>query len=391
MAMFDNLLGRKAVAQGTVIALDQLAEQIQFCAISGDQSALQLNTANYRPRIFDQDFFDRLSRQIRSQQEKNPGMDLSKASLILPDQLFLLDMVSIPIIHKKAMQHSLSLAIETVYKNADELSLMTYSVQQTKQTATFALSGARRDLLEKCRQVFADNGIAVTGITYASSAMCNGAFALNPKLRNDTFLLLDIKENYARFAFVVRGVTMGYYDLPFGHGMLYKSRMAAEDVLFDNRAGELLVLNARERARAKQLTMEGTFGVGSDEESELTYETAADGSVRRSARKLPKFMQRPTPQSRNEFVYENFRIFIKWALDLINNNQSIVSLAKLDKVVVNLPAEYNFLFDMVNDDKEEHGVTFVPMMAEGEQSPFAENLELYGGFFLGQYNAANTF
>lgn len=391
MAMFDNLLGRKTVTQGAVVAIDQLAENIQFCNMSGDQSALQLNTANYRPRIFDQDFYDRLSRQIRSQQEKNPGLDLSKVSLILPDQLFLLDMVSIPIIHKKAMQHSLSLAIETVYKNADELSLMTYSVQQTKQTATFALSGARRDLLEKCRQVFADNGITVTGITYASSAMCNGAFALNPKLRNDTFLLLDIKENYARFAFVVRGVTMGYYDLPFGHGMLYKSRMAAEDMLFDNRAGELLVLNARERARAKQLTMEGTFAAGSDEESEPTYETAADGSVRRSARKLPKFMQRPTPQSRNEFVYENFRIFIKWALDLINNNQSIVSLSKLDKVVVNLPAEYNFLFDMVNDDKEEHGVTFVPMMAEGEQSPFTENLELYGGFFLGQYNAANTF
>lgn len=391
MAMFDNLLGKKAVAQGAVIAIDQLAENIQFCAMNQDQSALQLATANYRPRTFDQDFYDRLSRSVRGQLEKNPGMDLSKASLILPDHLFLLDMVSIPVIHKKAMQHSLSLAIETIYKNADELSLMTYSVQQTKQTATFGLAGARRELLEKTRQVFADNGINITGVTYASSAMTNGAFVLNPKLRNETFLLMDVKENYARFAFVVRGVTMGYYDLPFGHDMLYKSRMASEDMLFDHRAGELLVLNAKERARAKQLTMEGTFGVGTEEEDAPTYETAADGTVRRSARKLPKFMQRPTPQSRNEFVYENFRIFVKWALDLINNNQSIVSLSKLEKVVVNMPAEYNFLFDMVNDDKEEHGVTFVPMMAEGDTSPFAENLELYGGFFLGQYNAANTF
>lgn len=390
--MLDNKRGRKGTVQGAVIAVEPLSETINFCTMNSDHGALLTNSANYKPRAFDQEFYDRLAKVIKQQQEKNPNMNLQKAAVILPDQLFLLDMVSVPMIHRKAMQHSLSLAIESIYKNAGDLTLMTYSVQQTKQAATFGLVGARRDILDEVRKTFTDNGVNVTGVTFASNAMVNGAFALNPKLKGDTFLLLDIKEDYSRFAFVVRGVTMGYYDLPFGHGMLYRSRVASEDMLFDHRAGELLVLNAKERARAKQLTMEGASNTEQADGEGVTYEEAgSDGTMRKSARKLPKFMQRPTPQSREEYVYENFRIFVKWALDLIANNQSIASLAKLDTVFVNMPTEYNYLFEVINHKRDEHGVTFAPLLPEGTEVTIAENLELYGGFFLGQYNEANTF
>ena len=390
MPMFDNMFGGKSVAQGAVIAIEPLSETIHFCTATGDQRAMKTSSANYKPRAFDQEFYDRLTKIVKQQREKKPKMDLQKAAVILPDQLFLLDMVSVPMIHRKAMQHSLSLAIESVYKNAEDLSLVTYAVQQNKQVATFGLAGARRDLLDQVRQTFADSGVAVTGITFASNAMVNGAFALNPKLKGDTFLLLDIKENYSRFAFVVRGCTMGYYDLPFGHEMLYKSRLAEEDMLFDHRAGELLVLNAKERARAKQLTMEGEIPSGQTGE-ETTTSQGRDGTLRKVPRKLPKFMQRPVPQSQDDYLYENFRIFIKWALDLIGNNRDIVSLDKLDTVYVNMPAEYHFLFDVVNKKRESHGVTFAPLLSNGIEMTTAKNLELYGGFFLGQYNEANTF
>jgi hypothetical protein len=388
--MFDNMFGGKSVAQGAVIAIEPLSETIHFCTATGDQRAMKTSSANYKPRAFDQEFYDRLTKIVKQQREKKPKMDLQKAAVILPDQLFLLDMVSVPMIHRKAMQHSLSLAIESVYKNAEDLSLVTYAVQQNKQVATFGLAGARRDLLDQVRQTFADSGVAVTGITFASNAMVNGAFALNPKLKGDTFLLLDIKENYSRFAFVVRGCTMGYYDLPFGYEMLYKSRLAEEDMLFDHRAGELLVLNAKERARAKQLTMEGEIPSGQTGE-ETTTSQGRDGTLRKVPRKLPKFMQRPVPQSQDDYLYENFRIFIKWALDLIGNNRDIVSLDKLDTVYVNMPAEYSFLFDVVNKRRESHGVTFAPLLSNGIEMTTAKNLELYGGFFLGQYNEANTF
>ena len=388
--MFENILGKKLMAQGSVVSIDPLSQNILFAAVNREQNALTAKSASYRPRAYDREFYDVLAKHIRQQRENYPNMDLQKASLVLPDQLFLLDMISIPMIHRKAMQHSLSLAVESIYKNADDLDLVTYTVQQTKQAATFGLAGVRRDLLEDVKLVFADNGITVTGVTFASNAMVNGAFALNSKLRGETFLLLDIKEHYSRFAFVVRGCTMGYFDLPFGHGILYESRLAAENKLFDHRAGELLVLNAKERARAKQLTMEDVVPNVLSEDG-LAEESVPEDIYRRGGRRLPKYMLRPLPETAEGYVYENFRIFIKWALELINNNPSIVALAKLDKVYVNLPQQYNFLFDVINHDRAEQGVTFAPLVAEPTEITFTENLELYGGLFLDQFNEANTF
>lgn len=391
--MAINFRASKANVRGSVISIDPLSKTIQFCTANEAGDDLSISIANYKDRAFDTEQLDRIGKTVKAQLEKNPETDISRSSLILPDRLFMLDMVNIPVIHRKAMQHSLSLAIESIYNNAGDLNLMTYGVQQTKQTATYGLVGIRRDLLENINNTFAQNGVTATGVTFASNAMVNGAMALNSKLRGETFMLLDIKGEYARYAIVVRGCTMGYYDLPFGYSMMYKSRIASEDMLFDHRAGELLVLNAKEKARAKQLTMEGSFApeAANGEEGTPTYEIAPDGTLSKNGRKLPKFMQRPIPRTKEEFIYDNFRIFIKWALDLINNNRETVSLAKLDTVYINMPSEYRFLFDIVNKKHEGRGINFVPLMPEDSDSALSANLELYGGFFLNKYNEANTF
>lgn len=391
--MAINFRASKANVRGSVISIDPLSKTIQFCTANEAGDDLSISIANYKDRAFDTEQLDRIGKTVKAQLEKNPETDITRSSLILPDRLFMLDMVNIPVIHRKAMQHSLSLAIESIYNNAGDLNLMTYGVQQTKQTATYGLVGIRRDLLENINNTFAQNGVTAAGITFASNAMVNGAMALNSKLRGETFMLLDIKGEYARYAIVVRGCTMGYYDLPFGYSMMYKSRITSEDMLFDHRAGELLVLNAKEKARAKELTMEGSFAPESanGEEGTPTYEIAQDGTLSKNGRKLPKFMQRPIPKTKEEFIYDNFRIFIKWALDLINNNRETVSLAKLDTVYINMPSEYRFLFDTVNKKHEGRGISFAPLMPEDSDSALSANLELYGGFFLNKYNEANTF
>ncbi len=391
--MAINFRAAKTSVRGSVISIDPLSKTIQFCAANEAGDDLSISLANYKDRAFDTEALDRIGKTVKSQLEKNPETDFSRASLILPDRLFMLDMVNIPVIHRKAMQHSLSLAIESVYNNAGDLNLMTYGVQQTKQTATYGLVGIRRDVMENISNAFVQNGVGVSGVTFASNATVNGAMALNSKLRGETFLLVDIKSEYTRYAIVVRGCTMGYFDLPFGYSMMYKSRIASEDMLFDHRAGELLVLNAKERARAKQLTMEGSYAPEGEngEDGTPTYEIAADGTLSKNGRKLPKFMQRPVPKTKEEFMYDNFRIFIKWALDLITNNRETVSLAKLDTVYINMPSEYRFLFDVLNQKHEGRGLNFVPLMPEDSDSVLSANLDLYGGFFLGKFNEANTF
>jgi hypothetical protein len=367
--------GNKGMLGGTVVSVDPLTQTIQFAFSNEEGSALVTDSVSYEARAYDKEFFDKLGEAVKQQIEKTPAMDLQKVSLLLPDQLFLIDTITVPVIHRKAMQQSLSIAVEAVYKNAEELNLMTYSVQQNKQAVTFGLVGARNDVLTMARDTFDNAEAPVNAITFASNAMVDGAMALNAKLKSDTFLLLDIKKDCARFAFVVRGCTMGYYDLPFGYSVMHESHVVAEDTLYDHPAAELTVQDSIQKARA-----------ATDEARQPSgQEIAHDG------KKRPRFMQRPTPQSREEYIYENFRVFLKWTLELINNNRDITSLAKIDTVYINMPDQYRFLFDVVNRKHEGRGLTFAPLLSEDGQGSFAENLELYGGFFLDRYNQANTF
>lgn len=376
---------------GTVIAVDDQTQTVKFCSAAEDGSSVSASSVSFNASALDKEFFEMLGELVKQEIEKNPKLDMQKVSLILPDRLFLLDTVSVPVIHRKAMQQSLSLAVEAVYKNAEDLSLMTYTIQQNKQTATFGLVGVRRETLGFANDALHDAGAPVSAITYSASAMSTAAMALNGKLKNDTFLLVDIKNGVTRFAFVVRGVTMGYYELPFGHEVMNTSRVTSEDSLFDNRAGKLLVLNAKEKAKAKQLTVETPVVYVHDEEDAEAFELPSEHEIRKSGRRLPKFMQRPIPESEEGFIYENFRVFLKWSLELINNNRDIVSLSKLDTVYVNMPKQYNFLFDVVNKKHTGRGITFAPLLDDDCDASISENLELYGGFHIGRFNEANTF
>jgi hypothetical protein len=249
----------------------------------------------------------------------------------------------------------------------------------------------------------------VSNITFSANSAADAAFVLNPKLKNSSFVLLDIKERTARYSIVVKGRTLGYYSLPFGYSVISKTRMISEDLLFDHSPAELLVLNAKEKALAKQLTVGEEIAaiesevVGENVEqtdAENAFEASEDASFearysmgysKKVARKLPKFMLRENPSSREGYAYENFRIFMKWTLDLIANNALLANLGSIDTVFVNMPADNDFLYDMANQEQEEHKVKFLPLLDSQDQEIVVRNLDLVGGFYVKQYNKINNF
>lgn len=393
--MFDSALS-------AVISVDTDSQTIHFYADVPGSAPSHL-AADYNSRPFDDGFFQKLDRILKSYRQKNPAISLAKVSFVLPDHVFLTDTVNVPALGKKAMESSLNLAVGAIYKNKDDLKLHTFPLTQNKQIATFGLVGVRKDLLSRLNSVCEANQVGIQNITFAANAMVNGAFALNAKLKNSTFLLLDIKETAARLAFVNKGRTVGSYSLPFGYSMLYKTHLAAEDLLFDHTSGELLVLNEKERAKAKQLTLSGEE-VPVDEAAQNMEniirpsakvegsETYTDG--KRTGRKLPKFMLRDTPTDQDGFVFENFRIFMKWTLDLIAGNPDITAQGAIDTVYVNLPRSFNFLYDMINAEADENKVKFAPLMTGasfGILTAYARDLELFGGFHVRQFNKINNF
>jgi hypothetical protein len=68
-----------------------------------------------------------------------------------------------------------------------------------------------------------------------------------------------------------------------------------------------------------------------------------------------------------------------------------MNLGAVDTVYVNMPADNAFLFPMINAEIEENKLKFMPLIESGNQDIVTENLELFGGFYVKQYNKINNF
>ncbi len=370
----------------TVIYVDTQKEMIRFYVENMNRRHVQLET-EYRGRPFGDDFYEKLNEALKSFKQKNRTA-ASKVVFVLPDHLFLMDTINVPALGKKAMENAVEVGIGAIYKNRRDLEYSIYPLSQTKQFATFGMTGIRREILEKLDKMCDSYQISMQGVTFATNAMACGAMNFNAKLRNGTCLLLDVQESTCRFAFINKGRVIGTYTLPFGDEMLYDARVGAEDALFDHSSAESMVRIARERAKAKAVTSisEGMGAIDSEE--------ALAGGRRTVRRTTAKLMQREAPTDREGFVYENFRIILKWTLSLLENNPTILAQGEIDTVYMNIDTRYDFLFDRINAKEQENGVKFVPVVTGNRQPSTAEalrELEIFGGLQLKQYGRVNTF
>lgn len=412
----------------TVVGIDTDREIIHV--YSKNKGKLSHVMHNYKARPFTSEFYGKLSAILAQHKQDHPDHNLQRVSVVVSDSAVLTDTINIPVISKKAMDNSLAASISNLYGNSSDLKFNRVLAAQVKQVATYAISAMRKEILVNIQKACGEQQVNVTNVTYAASAATNAAMTLSPRLKNASFILLDIKEESTRIIFVVKGKTLGVYPLPFGYKILYKTRISPEDLLFDHSTSELIVLNAKEKAKAKALTMadeeeivapaeedaEASSIVEEDDdwleilpprpkledeedeelEAELMAEEESESEFiskgrKKTPRKLPKFMLRPTPTNREDFMYENFRIFMKWTLESIASNPAIINLGAPEAVYVNMPDEYSFLYEKANLEVEDNGVRFVPMIIGEKKEIVVKNLELYGGFYTKQLNKFNNF
>lgn len=139
-----------------------------------------------------------------------------------------------------------------------------------------------------------------------------------------------------------------------------------------------------ENAQAKSEVKQEAKEVKTEEKPKVkTY-------VRRTKR-LPMFMMRPTPQTPEGFIAENFRLFVKRALLIKMQNEQTGTYPPPSYVLVNMPQKYAFVIDEINKETD-NGLDFVFFNPEKENNlHLTNNLELYGALFIANYNKNHNF
>ncbi len=377
------------------IAIDAHNSTFHFYSTpKGDGSSVKHVVKGYGGGHFDEAFFGKFKEAIKGYVAENPANGIRKAAVILPDSAVLTDTVKIPAMKGFGQtQKALEATLGGLFKNYQDLRITSSACAQNKQYVTYFIAAVKRQIVSSVYAACSENKVLADTLTFASNSAICGATAIDSKLKNKSYLFLDIKDTYSKFIFVANGKTVGSYFLPFGLEFLRKDSVVPEDMLFDHSYAEISVVNAREKAKSKRLSiLAPDAAIEEDEDSESTdgetsEQTAtADGFddrkvFRKKMRKLPKFMQREIPETAEGVLYENFRIFIKWALTLIRDNEKLTELGKPEFVCVNIPDDLAAVLNKVNEEEEENGIAFHAFRHGNADSAVTANLELYGGLF----------
>ncbi len=413
----------------TSIFIDTREHSLHYMVKNGP--SLTHDTKPYSSRNFDKEFYDQYILAVQEFMKIHTPAQSAYTTIVLPDSLIFTDTIPFPNMKGSSIKTTIESNLSGLLPNRSELRIQTNNAMTNKQFTVVTVTGVRDAIISDLKAGTTAARFVAGNFTFAAEATALAAVSLNNKVKSGAALLFDIKETFTRVVYLYKGEAVGFFSLPFGFSILEPTKIAAEDMLFDHSTAELAVLNARERAKAKALTVmdagamdvsdldsdeddaeatkigteddkksdddededEGLSDLFSakDEKPQKAAEVFVKVLPKKVARKLPKFMQRPTPTTEDGFLYENFRIFEKWALEFASGNERLATLGKPDNVFVNMPSEFYPILDVVNKKAKENGLKFHPLSTSQKDENMLRHLESYGGLLVARAKTHNVF
>ncbi len=399
-----------ALTNSSVVYIDPADKSIHY--YSDNTGRIIHDSVNYKGKNFDKDFFDKFSAALQEMLKKYTPSQASGSVILLPDSAVITDVMTFPTMKSSSLRSTVDAAVSGLFADKNSMVLQYECVNTTRQYASYCLTGVRKDIVADLRAAAATARFAANTVTFASEASARAVSVLGSKIKDTNYLLLDIKENFARITYIYKGMAVGFASLPFGYSVLQSKKVAAEDMLFNHSVAELAVLNAREKAKAKALSVmdngadiSGAMSGGSadDADEENPFAGTENLVVRRGeagmiktlpkkvARKLPKYMLRPTPNTGEGVRDENFRLFTKWVLCFLQGSDRLQVLGDCKTVYVNMPEELLGAIDAANQEKDENGIVFAPCLFDSKNTEVLQNLELYGALYATRGRNRNIF
>ena len=355
-------------ALNIAVGFDNVHKIVKFCRVRKlDFSACEVREYPYTQQFLSEEFLLEFKDICAKYIAEFPSSQQLACYLMLPDSMIAMDNVTLPQMKRDKLNHALNTELSKLYKNHKELQFKHYIISSDKQCVTFLLTIVKKHNLAELYRVLAENKFYAKGTTYQANCLVGGVLHLKSAYRKKSFLFLDIHSDYTNIAVCAKGRTAGFATLMLGADHLSDAELLQEHMLYNHDFANLAVINAQEKARMKALTV-------ADE-----LETP---------RRILKLEHRQEPVDSEGFIYENFRMFLKWALLYERELKGQAFMPKLDCVLVNMPKKYSFVIDKVNAEKES-GLPFEYLGDFGEK--ITENLDVIGALYCGVYNKSQNF
>lgn len=440
---------------------------------------------HFSSRIFTEEFFQEAQTLLEEYFVKKPSLLNLPAYVLLPNNAVGFETFNLPNMPRPKMVQALDVELSNLYEGKQKnKKINRFQLAQNKQYTTFGALYFDKKLIAQIYKLLTDIKVFPKETTYSGNALLNSVYSFAPKTRGKSFVFADVHLDYTEIAVSSKGKTLGTAIIPHGTALLKTDKIELEYMQTDHEVGEIAVINARETARAKSLTLsdvepstipEGAtvedYAVDAQEQAveysgsatlaeaapqgdslqiDIYDETAqagrknsaeddraaenAEGGAenassaatdespatadefyeseeeeakrleeiaknklkktkvyRKMPKRYPKFMVREQPETETGFLYENWRIIMKWILLYARQAELSEYTASPEYILVNMPAELYPLLDIANEEQG-NGLQFRPFSAADKFSAEIKgNLNLYGGLFAKHYNKNHNF
>lgn len=277
MNLKDMFTGLSAPNKKLLIGIDMRAGAIRVMRSERGRAPAGADRLDFTSRVFTNEFYEEFKKLLSDYVSEHPDSRGMAAYVVLPDDCVGFETFNLPAMSQFKLGAAIDAELNNLYVNMQK----THKVNKCvlKKGRDYNVYGAYyfdKNIVSELNKAIAAARLFPRVTTYSGNALCDGVFGIMPRARGKSFLIADVRRDCTNIAVSVHGKTLGTATIPHGSDLLREDEVQSEYMITDHELGEIAVINAREIARAKSLTV----AIDDDEvERELSgMETAEEES-----------------------------------------------------------------------------------------------------------------
>lgn len=238
------------------IGFDMRNKNIKIMNADKSHAAAGVEHLHFRERIFSAEFYAEVSQLLGEYFTRKPTLRNLQAYVILPNEAVGFETFNIPNMNRNRTAQALEAELNNLYEGRQKSrKINKFQLKKGKQYTTFGAIFFDKDLVADIYKLLTRVKVFPCATTYSGNALLNSAYAYMPRTRGKSFVFADIHLDYTEIVLSSKGRTLGTAVIPHGTELLRTDRVEQEYMRTDHEIGEIAVINARETARAKSLTL----------------------------------------------------------------------------------------------------------------------------------------
>ena len=211
---------------------------------------------HFSSRIFTDEFFAEAEKLLEEYFAHKPSLRNRAAYVVLPNEAVSFETFNLPNMSRAKTDLAFDAELNNLYEGRQKnRKINRFVLAQNKQFTTFGAVFFDKKLVAAIYKLLTDVRLFPKETTYRGSALLNCAYNFAPRLRGKSFVFADMHLDYTEIAVSGKGRLLGAATIPHGTSILKTDKVVSEYMATDHEVGELAVINAREAARAKALTL----------------------------------------------------------------------------------------------------------------------------------------